>query len=85
MDSVLYKKEGRLATLAHFKETDRNRYIPTASCHHPKWIKAILKGQLMRLRRNCDNDDDFEIKDNMIMDSFREKGNENRLEIKLRV
>lgn len=49
LDLVLMKGEQFITTKNFFKETDRNSYIPTAICHHPKWLGGIPKGQLMRV------------------------------------
>lgn len=36
LDIILFKKEGKILTKTYFKDTARNCYIPTTSCHHKK-------------------------------------------------
>lgn len=55
----IYKEGGSLYTRTFFKATDRNGYIPTSSCHYPKWKSSIPKGQLLRLRLNCNKLEDY--------------------------
>lgn len=55
LDLVIFKEQSSLLT----KNTDRNGYIPLDSGHHPKWLKAILKGQFQSIRRNCSHIEDF--------------------------
>lgn len=52
LDLEIYKVEDTLHTRTFFKVTDRNGYIPTSSCHHPKWKCNIPKGQRLRIHRN---------------------------------
>lgn len=63
---VIFKDQGQLLTKTFFKSTDRNRYIPTDSCHHPNWLKAIPKGQFQRIRRNCFHLEDFQSQANIL-------------------
>lgn len=70
----IYKNGTSLHTRTFFKVTDRNGYIPTSSCHHPRWKANIPKGQLLRLRRNCNSAEDFKIQADVIIDRFKEKG-----------
>lgn len=74
LDLTLYKNNGKILTKTHFKSTDRNSYIPTASCHHPNWLKGIPKGQLLRIRRNCDSMSDYMSQSNLLVDRFKKKG-----------
>lgn len=62
-----------MPTRTHFKNTDRNSYIPTSSGHHPKWIRGILKGQLKRIKRNCDQQEDYDIQSDMLLKLFAQK------------
>lgn len=59
LDLKIYEENGKLNTIAFFKQTDCNGYIPTRSYHHPKWIGNIPKGQLIRIHRNCSNQSDY--------------------------
>lgn len=78
LDLQIFKEDGHLSTKTHFKDTDRNGYIPTSSCHHPKWIGNIPKGQFMRIRRNCSNITDFEEQTNNLIKRFVDKGYKKR-------
>lgn len=74
LDLEIFKTGTSLYTRTFFKETDRNGYIPNSSCHHPRWKGNIPKGQLMRLRRNCDLIADFDKQADMLIQRFQEKG-----------
>lgn len=66
--------EGRIMTSTYFKETDRNGFIHTKSCHHQAWLESIPKSQFLRLRRNCTNVDDFDREASILRGRFLEKG-----------
>lgn len=74
LDLVLTKADGYITTKTFFKETDRNSYIPTASCHHPKWLGAIPKGQSMRVCCNCAKIEDYVEQSELLINRFKEKG-----------
>ena len=74
LDLTLTKKGSRVLTKTYFKPTDRNGFVPISSCHHPKWLGAIPKGQYMRIRRNCDDVADFELQAAILTEKFIEKG-----------
>lgn len=78
LDLQIFKNNNRLDTRTFFKETDRNGYIPTRSCHHPKWIGNMPKGQLMRMRRNCSSITDFERQADVLIKRFTDKGYEKK-------
>lgn len=74
LDLTLFKQGDHISTKTFFKETDRNAYVPTHSCHHPQWIGAVPKGQYMRIRRNCANILDYFTQAAILTTRFREKG-----------
>lgn len=74
LDLTLTKNQKKIGTKTFFKETDRNGFVPTHSCHHPQWLGAIPKRQYMRIRRNCDNIKDFQIQAEVLTNRFLEKG-----------
>lgn len=39
-----------------------------ASCHHPRWLGGVPKGQLIWIRRNCDHQSEIGV------NKFKEKG-----------
>lgn len=84
LDLQIFKDKGELCTKTFFKKTDRNVYIPTSSCHHPKWIGNIPKGQLLRIRRNCLRVEDYDIQADILINRFREKGYKPEQLIKLK-
>lgn len=49
LDPQIFKAGKELHTRTFFKKADHNGYIPTNSCHHPKWVGNVPKGQLMRI------------------------------------
>lgn len=65
--------EDGLDTRTFFKPKDQNEYIPTSSCHPPKWKGNIPKGQLMRFLRNCCTLEDFEVQADIVIKKFEEK------------
>lgn len=74
LDLEVFKNINKLSTRTHFKDTDRNGYIPIRSCHHPQWKKAIPKGQFIRIRHNCDLMGDYYTQTNILIESFVAKG-----------
>lgn len=74
LDLEIYKSGPFLHTKTFFKVTDRNGYIPSSSCHHPRWKANVPKGQLLRLRRNCNSIEDFKTQADVIVNRFKEKG-----------
>lgn len=73
LDLEIFKNRGELCTKTFFKKTERNGYIPISSCHHPKWIGNIPKGQLLRIRRNCHLLEDFDIQADTLIKRFRKR------------
>lgn len=73
MDLTLYKKDDKLYTKTFFKTTDQNGYILIQSCYHPKWLKGIPKGQLMKIHQNCREEKEFRHQAYLIIARFREK------------
>lgn len=64
-------------TCTHFKDTDRNSYIPTTRGHHPKWLAGIPKGQLMCIERSYDLKEDYEEQSKILIDSQKKDMNNN--------
>lgn len=65
---------GTFKTETYFKTVDRNGYIPINSCHYALWLLNIPKGQMMRLKRNCTEGNDFKEQASMIGQRFVQKG-----------
>ena len=70
LDIEIYKFQNKLHTKEHRKETASSSYLKYGSAH-PKFIyKGIVKSQLLRLRRLCSRDFDFDI----AVKQLRERG-----------
>lgn len=59
LDLDIMQANNRLTTETHFKNVDRKSYLTMESCHHKNWLYNIPKGQMLRLRRNCTNTNDY--------------------------
>lgn len=84
LDLEIFKTGEKLLTRTFFKPTDRNGYIPTASCHHPRWKTNVPKGQLLHIRRNCDKSEDFNTQADILIGKFQEKGYDKEKLLKLK-
>lgn len=65
---------GDLHTSIYRKDTDRNTLLRADSFHSPHLINNIPYGQFLRLRRICDQDQDFNSQSTVMSDRFRERG-----------
>lgn len=74
LDLTIFREGDRLCTRTYFKEVDRNGYITLNSCHHPRWLGVIPKSQMLRIRRNCSKEDDYNFQANIILERFHAKG-----------
>lgn len=74
LDLEIMAMEDHLEFKTYFKPTDRNGYIPVESCHQEQWLKAIPRGQFLRLRRNCSKTSDFLVQSQLLKKRFLEKG-----------
>lgn len=74
LDVTIYRQDNKLGTKVFFKPTDRNSYLPTQSGHHPLWLKNSPKGQIVRVKRNCSQTDDFNSQSKVLTERFKAKG-----------
>lgn len=74
LDLKLQLVDGDIIRSTYFKETDRNGFISTNSCHHGAWLRSVPRSQFLRLRRNCTNQDDFLQEASILKKRFLEKG-----------
>lgn len=74
LDLKISIRDGQLSTATYFKNTDRNSYIPTDSCHHEAWLRSVPKSQLIRLKRNCSDHEEFLAQADVLIGRFLEKG-----------
>lgn len=55
LDLTIIRDGSGFRTKSFFKKTNRNRYIPLYSFHHPSWLPGIPKSQFLRIQCNCFN------------------------------
>uniref|UniRef100_A0A8C5PB27 Reverse transcriptase domain-containing protein n=1 Tax=Leptobrachium leishanense TaxID=445787 RepID=A0A8C5PB27_9ANUR len=77
LDLTIYVEDSEIKTRTFFKAVQTNNYIPTNSGHYPPWLKAIPKGQLLRIRRNCTDVEQYLHQAEKLIDQFEEKGYNN--------
>lgn len=74
LDLDISKDGDRYKMINHFKPTDRNAFILLESCHHNRWLRNIPRGQCIRLRRNCTQEEDFISQSQVLSTRFQQKG-----------
>lgn len=84
LDLQISKEGGQLLNGNVFQKKYRYSYIPTSSCHYPKWKDNISNGQLLRVRRNCNLVEDFEEQADILIKKFKEKRYQEHNLIKLK-
>lgn len=84
LDLHTFKQDCILYTKKQFKSTDRNGYIPTRSCHPPKWKMAISKGQFIHIKRNCSLQQDYIEQTDTLIHRFMDKGYPQNTLLKIR-
>ena len=67
-------KGSTLTTSVHYKPTDAHTYLNYESSHPPKCKDSIPYSQLVRLRRICKQDDDFNTRAKEMMSFFSNRG-----------
>ena len=65
LDVTIFKgkqflEKGRLDTKVFFKPTDTHELLHKKSYHPPHTFKGIIKSQILRFKRICSNQEDFE-------------------------
>lgn len=66
--------EGFLHTSIFRKSTDRNTVLHANSFHPPWLIENIPYGQIQRLKRICDSEDDFQVQSVDMQKRFKQRG-----------
>ena len=61
LDIEIYRFQNQLHTREHRKETASSSYLKYGSAHPRYTYKGIIKSQLLRLRRLCSRDFDFNV------------------------
>lgn len=65
---------GKIQTSLFSKKTDAHLYLTTKSCHPTHVIKNIPKGQLIRVRRICSEEEDFDRNAKLVIQFFKSRG-----------
>lgn len=83
LDTTIFKgdrfnKTGRLDSKVFFKPTDTHQLLHKESFHPKHTFSGILKSQILRFHRICNNKDDFELATKILFDSLRERNYSNR-------
>ena len=72
--SIFFTSDGRLGTKLYRKPTDGHLFVHWSSAH-PYHLKiSIPYAQLIRLRRNCSEDDDYEQEAALLLQRFAKRG-----------
>lgn len=74
LDLEILQDESGFSSQTHFKDVDRNSYLPIESCHHKNWLYNVPKGQLVRLRCNCTQLNTFLDQADKLTSRFSNKG-----------
>ena len=74
LDCTVRIKSGEFETELYTKDTDAHLYLLSSSCHPKHTIKAIPKGQFIRIRRICSSIDLYWKHANKYIDFFTNRG-----------
>ena len=74
LDCTVRIKNGDFETELYTKDTDAHLYLLSSSCHPKHTIKAIPKGQFIRIRRICSSIDLYWKHANKYIDFFTNRG-----------
>ena len=78
LDVTIFKGEnfqnnGKLDTKVYFKETDSHQLLFKESFHPKHTFKAIIKSQIIRFYRICNNNEDFEEACKILFQALRDR------------
>ena len=74
LDVEVKIKGNKIQTSLYTKPTDAHLYLNAKSCHPDHVIKNIPKGQLIRVRRICSEDKDYDVHANQMKSFFLSRG-----------
>ena len=74
LDCTVWIKNGEFETEHYTKDTDAHLYLLSSLCHPKHTIKAIPKGQFIRIRRICSSIDLYWKHANKYIDFFTNRG-----------
>ena len=74
LDLTLSITGNKISSDIFFKPTDSHNYLLYSSSHPPSCLNAIPYSQLLRAKRICSNNDDFDRASDQIIDFFEARG-----------
>ena len=74
LDTTVSLKNGSLITDLYTKPTDTNNYLHYDSAHHPGCKKSLPYSQFLRIRRICQDEEQFKIHAEKMTNTFIAKG-----------
>ena len=74
LDLRINLQNGRISTRTHTKPTDGHQYVHWTSAHPAHLLRSIPKAQLLRRKRNCSNENDFQEEAATLLKQFRARG-----------
>ena len=74
LDLKITLQDGRITTTTHIKPTDGHQYVHWTSAHPTHLLRSIPKAQLLRRKRNCSNESDFQEEAATLLKQFRARG-----------
>lgn len=73
LDLLIWKENGSLKTSLFRKPTDGHQYLHWDSCHPVALKKSIPYSQLLRIKRNCSEQEDYEREASFLLDRFKRR------------
>ena len=74
LDVSVTKKNGDIETTVYRKKTDRNNYLHFSSYHPASLKRGLPYSQMLRLKRICSTESEFEGQSNEMCNRFRQRG-----------
>ena len=74
LDVMVTLADGRINTDLYSKKTDAHLYLRYDSCHPKSCVKGLAKGELLRVRWICSDDDSFKKRSRDMQGYFEKRG-----------
>ena len=74
LDTLVRLKDGRLETDLYSKPTDKHLYLQSKSSHPPHTKNAVPYGLGIRIKRICQNEDDYQTRRKELKAQLRKRG-----------
>lgn len=74
LDLLLSIENGRVKTKLFTKPTAGHQFIHWTSAHPRHVKKSVIYSQLLRIKRNCSQEEDFEQGGKLLLEKFKERG-----------